>query len=281
MSVNSRLPLAATIHATEYGRNRGIHNDIQRRIHSLEERLVNSADVIICCSSYMVEEITRLFGVTRKKLFLIPNGVDPANLGIPRQLVPGEKEPHSGGKTILFIGRLVPEKGVQVLLEAMPQLIQQFPEIKLLIGGTGPYTDYLEHRAEELGLAGKVEFLVFLDETQRNYHLKHADIAVFPSLYEPFGIVALEAMTAQIPVIVSDTGGLSEVVSHGIDGYKAPPGRPDLLAYYIREILVNPGLAMDLTRRAWNKVLTVYDWNNIAVETLDVYREAGIIARGN
>lgn len=69
MSVNSRLPLAATIHATEYGRNRGIHNDIQRRIHSLEERLVNSADVIICCSSYMVEEITRLFGVTRKKLF--------------------------------------------------------------------------------------------------------------------------------------------------------------------------------------------------------------------
>lgn len=281
LSVNSRLPLAATIHATEYGRNRGIHNDIQRRIHSLEERLVNSADVVICCSSYMVEEITRLFGVTREKLFLIPNGVDPANLGIPRQLVPGEKEPHSGGKTILFIGRLVPEKGVQVLLEAMPQLIQQFPEIKLLIGGTGPYTDYLEHRAEELGLAGKVEFLVFLDETQRNYHLKHADIAVFPSLYEPFGIVALEAMTAQIPVIVSDIGGLSEVVSHGIDGYKAPPGRPDLLAYYIREILVNPGLAMDLTRRAWNKVLTVYDWNNIAVETLDVYREAGIIARGN
>lgn len=273
--------LAATIHATEYGRNRGIHNDIQRRIHSLEERLVNSADVVICCSSYMVEEITRLFGVTRKKLFLIPNGVDPANLGIPRQLVPGEKEPHSGGKTILFIGRLVPEKGVQVLLEAMPQLIQQFPEIKLLIGGTGPYTDYLEHRAEELGLAGKVEFLVFLDETQRNYHLKQADIAVFPSLYEPFGIVALEAMTVQIPVIVSDIGGLSEVVSHGIDGYKAPPGRPDILAYYIREILVNPGLAMDLTRRAWNKVLTVYDWNNIAVETLDVYREAGIIARGN
>lgn len=194
MSVNSRLPLAATIHATEYGRNRGIHNDIQRRIHSLEERLVNSADVIICCSSYMVEEITRLFEVTRKKLFLIPNGVDPANLGIPRQLVPGEKEPR---------------------------------------------------------------------------------------LYEPFGIVALEAMTAQIPVIVSDTGGLSEVVSHGIDGYKAPLGRPDILAYYIREILVNPGLAMDLTRRAWNKVLTVYDWNNIAVETLDVYREAGIIARGN
>jgi 1,4-alpha-glucan branching enzyme len=280
LSLDSRLPLTATIHATEYGRNRGIHNDIQRRIYNLEARLVKSADAVICCSNYMVQEITRLFGVTRKKLFLIPNGVDPANLGIPRQLVPGEKEPCPGVKTILFIGRLVPEKGVQVLLEAFSLLLPQLPDLKLLVGGTGPYLNYLKTRSEEIGLTGKIEFMGFLDEEQRNYHLKQADVAVFPSLYEPFGIVALEAMAAQIPVIVSDTGGLSEVVTHGIDGYKAPPGRPDILAYYIREVLSNPGLARDLTRRAWKKVLTVYDWQNIAVETLDVYREAGSTFRG-
>ncbi|HBC93422.1 MAG TPA: DUF1957 domain-containing protein, partial [Pelotomaculum sp.] len=109
---------------------------------------------------------------------------------------------------------------------------------------------------------------------RRNQYLKLADVAVFPSLYEPFGIVALEAMAAQVPVIVSDTGGLSEVVSHGMDGYKAPPARPDLLAYYIREILINPGLARDLSRQAWKKVLTVYDWQSIALGTLEVYREA-------
>ncbi len=281
LSVNNRLPLAATIHATEYGRNRGIHNDMQRRIHNLEDRLVKTADVVICCSIYMVEEITSLFGVPRNKIFFIPNGVDPANLGIPRQLVPGEKESHSAVKTILFIGRLVPEKGVQVLLEAVTYLLPQLPELKLLVGGSGPYTDYLKTRVEELGLVGKVDFLGFLDEVQRNYQLKQADVAVFPSLYEPFGIVALEAMATQIPVIVSDTGGLSEVIAHGIDGYKTPPGKPDILAYYIREVLVNPGLARDLTRRAWKKVLTVYDWQNIAVETLDAYHEAVLISRGD
>ncbi|MFX4261403.1 1,4-alpha-glucan branching protein domain-containing protein [Pelotomaculum propionicicum] len=280
LSANKKLPLAATIHATEYGRNRGIHNDIQRRIHNLEEKLVRSADAVICCSNYMVEEVIRLFGITRKKVFSIPNGVDPANLGIPRQLVPGKKEFYPGEKAIMFIGRLVPEKGVQVLLEAFSILLPQLPDLKLLVGGTGPYSNYLKTMAAQMGLSEKTVFLGFLNEEQRNYHLKQADVAVFPSLYEPFGIVALEAMAAQIPVIVSDTGGLSEVVAHGIDGYKAPPGRPDILAYYIREVLVNPGLSRDLTRRAWNKVLTVYDWQNIAVETIDVYREAGAGYRG-
>ncbi len=280
LSANYRLPLAATIHATEYGRNRGIHNDIQRRIHNLEEKLVRSADAVICCSNYMVEEVSKLFGITREKVFSIPNGVDPANLGIPRQLVPGQKESYPDEKSILFIGRLVPEKGVQVLLEAFSILLPQLPDLKLLVGGTGPYSDYLQTRVQEMGLGEKTVFLGFLNEEQRNYYLKQADAAVFPSLYEPFGIVALEAMAAQVPVIVSDTGGLSEVVAHGIDGYKAPPGRPDILAYYIREVLINPGLARDLTRRAWNKVLTVYDWQNIAVETIDVYREAGAGYRG-
>lgn len=275
-----RLPLVATIHATEHGRNRGIHNELQRRIHGLEGRLTSLATSVICCSEYMAKEITGLFKVSRSKTHVIPNGVDPANLGIPRQLVPGEREPHSGEKVILFIGRLVPEKGVQVLLEAFSQLLQQFPGVKLLVGGIGPYDRFLKAQAGELGLAERVVFMGFLGETERNQNLKQADVAVFPSLYEPFGIVALEAMAAQVPVIVSDTGGLSEVVAHGIDGYKVPPGRPDLLAYYIREVLVNPGLARDLARQAWKKVLTVYDWQNIALETLDVYREARMIYRG-
>jgi len=275
-----RLPLVATIHATEYGRNRGIHNELQQRIHDLEARLSNLATTIICCSEYMAGEITRLFKIPRNKVHVIPNGVDPANLGIPKRLVPGERPPRSGEKIVLFIGRLVPEKGVQVLLKAFSLLSGLLPDLNLLVGGRGPYGFYLKEMAEKLGLDGKVEFLGFLDEADRNKHLKQADVAVFPSLYEPFGIVALEAMAAQVPVIVSDTGGLREVVDHGIDGYKVPPGRPELLAYYIRGVLENPGLARDLTMQAWKKVLTVYDWQNIALETLDVYREARRIHRG-
>ncbi len=275
-----RLPLVATIHATEHGRNRGIHNDLQRRISNLEDRLANIAIEVICCSKYMLEEITGLFRVSRKKVHIIPNGVDPATLGIPKQLVPRERQSQSGERTILFIGRLVPEKGVQVLLEAFSRIFLQEQELKLMVGGTGPYESYLKSRADELGLVGSVEFLGFLNEQQRNQCLKQADVAVFPSLYEPFGIVALEAMAAQVPVIVSDTGGLSDVVSHGIDGYKVPPGQPGILAYYIKDVLDNPWLARDLTRRAWKKVLTVYDWQNIAIETMDVYKEALSLHKG-
>ena len=172
---------------------------------------------------------------------------------------------------MLFRSRLVPEKGVQVLLESFSRLCLDDKDLRLLIAGAGPYEGRLKALAADLGLAGRVEFLGFIDEQQRNSLLKQADVAVFPSLYEPFGIVALEAMAAQVPVVVSDTGGLSEVVTHGIDGYKVAPGRPDILAYYIQEILANPGLAGDLARQAWKKVLTVYDWTNIALETLEVY----------
>lgn len=268
------LPLIATIHATEHGRNRGIHNELQRRIHELDSRFANEAAQVICCSEFMAIEVNGLFKVPEQKIHVLPNGVDPANLGIPRQLVPGRRDSRVDGKMIFFIGRLVPEKGVQVLLEAFSQILPGFQGLKLMVGGIGPYEGVLRSKAGELGLADRVVFLGYLDERSRNEYLKMADVAVFPSLYEPFGIVALEAMATQVPVIVSDTGGLSEVVAHGIDGYKVPPGRPDILSYYIREVLVNPGLARDLTRQAWKKVLTVYDWRSIALGTIEVYREA-------
>jgi len=273
-----RLPLVATIHATEYGRNRGIHNELQRRIHELDARFAAGATRVICCSDFMAAEVKELFKIPGERIHILPNGVDPANLGIPRKLVPGWREPKSEGKTVFFIGRLVPEKGVQVLLEAFSRLLLEIQDLKLLVGGIGPYEGTLRAKAAELGLAERVVFLGYLDEKKRNEYFKMADVAVFPSLYEPFGIVALEAMATQIPVIVSDTGGLSEVVAHGIDGYKVPPGRPDILSYYIREVLVNPGLARDLTRQAWKKVLTVYDWQNIALGTIEVYREAMAVA---
>lgn len=273
-----RLPLVATIHATEYGRNRGIHNELQRRIHELDARFAAEATQVICCSDFMAAEVKELFKIPGEKIHVLPNGVDPANLGIPRKLVPGRREQKSEGKMIFFIGRLVPEKGVQVLLEAFSRLLLEIQDLKLMVGGIGPYEGALRAKAGELGLAGRVVFLGYLDEKRRNEYLKMADVAVFPSLYEPFGIVALEAMVTQVPVIVSDTGGLSEVVAHGIDGYKVPPGRPDILSYYIREVLINPGLARDLTRQAWKKVLTVYDWQNIALGTIEVYREAKAVA---
>ena len=153
---------------------------------------------------------------------------------------------------VFFIGRLVPEKGVQVLLEAFSRLIPEIQDLKLMVGGIGPYEGALRTKAGELGLAGRVVFLGYLDEKRRNEYFKMADVAVFPSLYEPFGIVALEAMATQIPVLVSDTGGLSEVIAHGIDGYKVPQeGLTSCLIISGR--CWSTGLARDLTRQAWKK----------------------------
>ncbi|AEG14725.1 Domain of unknown function DUF1957 [Desulfofundulus kuznetsovii DSM 6115] len=268
------FPLVATIHATEYGRNRGIRTDLQRRIHEKEYQLTQGAALVICCSNYMAEEICRLFELDREKIKVIPNGVDPASLTDGRTKEPDCKDLYHRDPNIVFLGRLVPEKGVQVLLEALASISERVKGTRLLVAGRGPYEEYLKGRVEELGLSPKVQFVGFVDDLGRNRLLEMARVAVFPSLYEPFGIVALEAMAARVPVVVADTGGLGEIVEHGVDGYKAPPGRPDMLAHYITQLLFYPELAVEMCRRAWRKVITIYNWQYIAEETHQAYCQA-------
>lgn len=268
------LPLVVTIHATEHGRHRGIHNELQQNIHDRETELMRRSGRIILCSQYMATEVAEIFDIDPVKLHMIPNGVEPAALRVS----PRQGESMSIGRdsevVIAFLGRLVPEKGVQVLLNAMPGVIRRFPGARVVIGGRGPFESSLRQLARNLGIENQVTFAGFLNEPGRNRLLNHARVAVFPSLYEPFGIVALEAMASRVPVIVSDTGGLMEVVEQGIDGFKVQPDRPDLLTEYINLILANPGLASDLCDRAWRKVLTVYDWKYIARQSVAVYAEA-------
>jgi 1,4-alpha-glucan branching enzyme len=264
------LPLVATIHATEYGRCQGIHNETQHRIHLAEQRLVHNARIVICCSDYMKQEVSRLFGVPPAKIKVIPNGVNPEVLGVKEWR--GFAAPPA--PTVLYLGRLVPEKGVQDLIRALPLIEGQAPGVQAVLCGQGPYEGELRRLSADLNLTHRVHFTGFVDGPIRNEFFRQAAAAVFPSYYEPFGIVALEAMAAQVPVIVGDTGGLSEVVEHGIDGFKVPPGRPDVLARYVGEILTNPSLAEDLCRRGWRKVRSTYNWKHIAAVTHETYRLA-------
>ncbi len=265
------LPLVATIHATEYGRNKGLHSDLQKNIHNLEQELASQATLLIGCSQYMGLEIASLFNQPTDKITVIPNGVEPENI-LPDRGKPLSRD--SKEKNILFLGRLVPEKGVQVLIEALPIILQKAGPVKLYIAGKGPYQPELAELAQSQGVADRVIFVGYVNDHDRNELLNQSEVAVIPSLYEPFGIVALEAMAAGLPVVVSDTGGLRDVIEHGVDGYCVPPDDSELLAYYISELLNNPELARHFTRRARRNVAVKFNWRQIASDTLKVYARA-------
>ncbi|MGB9662813.1 MAG: glycosyltransferase family 4 protein [Moorellaceae bacterium] len=267
-----RLPLIATIHATEAGRNRGLHNDLQRYIHSVEWWLTYEAWRVIVCSQHMREEVQGLFQVPADKIVVLPNGVVPAKF---REVHPDaalrRRYALPQEKIIFFVGRLVVEKGVQVLLEAMPRVLASCPEAKLVVGGQGPMEGELKNRAWELGIAHKVCFAGYLDDRTRNQLYRLAEVAVFPSLYEPFGIVALEAMAAGTPVVVSETGGLKEIVTHGVNGLRAFPGNAHSLADNLIALLKDPMLAARVKEGGTRLVAEVYDWEKIARRTLQLY----------
>lgn len=273
------LPLVATIHATEHGRNQGIHTDLQQRIHRLEWELTYEAARVIVCSHHMEREVGEVFQLPADKLRMIPNGVDPALLQAVPVAAGSSPEPFAqkGERIILFVGRLVREKGVSTLLEAAAEIIREHPDSKWVIVGKGPMKEEWEKQAQRLGLAEKTLFTGFVSDDERNRLLQLAEIAVFPSWYEPFGIVALEAMAAGTPVVVSDTGGLADVVDHEQTGLKAYPGDVSSLALQMGTLLQDRGKSARLAAAAKDGI-SCYDWNRIASQTGDVYKE--ILAPG-
>lgn len=277
MSKIFNIPLITTIHATEYGRNLGLHNRTQREINEIEKNLALEANQIICCSQYMQDEICSLFGVHRDVVKIIPNGVEPEQFMELPDHPQVNFDPQE--KALVFLGRLVPEKGVWQLLNCFPRVLESVPEARLYIGGRGPQRNTLEQRVQKLGITEQVVFTGFIRDKERNYVYNQAKAAVFPSLYEPFGIVALEAMATKTPVIVSEVGGLSEIVSNRETGLKFPPGHESKLAEAIIEILSDAEFAEQLADNAWQMVESVYNWENIAHTTIDIYKE--VIARAN
>ncbi|MZQ83546.1 DUF1957 domain-containing protein [Paenibacillus sp. 5J-6] len=272
------LPLLATIHATESGRNLGkLDTPAQKRIHALEHKLAHEADHLVVCSSYMLQEIMHLFHTPFHKMTHIPNGVMPfrapdaneltANPALSQLLSAPSGD--DSRRIVAFLGRLVYEKGVHILISAMQHVHKEFPNAHLVIAGTGPELEALQLLAAPLGL--RVTFTGFLDETDKSLLMHHAELCVFPSLYEPFGLVALEAMASGTPLIVSDTGGLSDIVDQGINGYKVPPSDANLLALQIVQHLQNPAAASELAAKALAKINDSFDWEQIGAITLAVY----------
>lgn len=269
------IPLVATIHATEWGRNQGtLYNQVQRNIHDLEWQLTYEASKLFVCSHYMKKEVESIFNLPSDKTIVFPNcmnlekreqpAMDSAAVaGIRAQYA----APHE--KIIFYIGRLVYEKGIQTLIHAMPRILAQAPDTRLIIAGSGPMQEELQRLAGHLG--DHVRFAGFVDNELREALYRSADVCVFPSLYEPFGIVVLESMGHRKPVVVSDVGGLAEIVEHGVDGYKALPGHVESLAWHITELLLQPELGQKLAQKAFEKLGSEYTWDKVASGVQDVY----------
>ena len=269
------LPLVATIHATEHGRNNGISGPVQEYINSVEWNLQNEAWRVIVCTEFMKRECEHALYTPWDKMDVIYNGVDASKFQLPD--FPAEEKAAFRAKyaapeekIVFFVGRMVREKGVQILIEALPKVRWGYHDTKLLICGGG-HRDHLVNLASYLGMERHVYFAGFVpdDDLMKIYQV--IDIACFPSLYEPFGIVALEGMAAHVPVVVSDAGGLPEVVENGVTGITTYAGNPNSLADGLLRALHEPQTVKRMSDEAYQRVLTVFNWDVIATQTIAVF----------
>ncbi|GAC1317825.1 MAG: glycosyltransferase family 4 protein [Thermoleophilaceae bacterium] len=269
-----RCPLVVTIHATEYGRHQG-YVDVhpQSHIHGVERWMANRAQRVITCSAYMREHVSDIYALDERRVAVIPNGIDPTDLAPLDDLeaLRGQfAAPHE--RLVLLVGRLVYEKGFQLALEALPSLIERLGDVRFIVAGSGTHEQQLRDQAGELGLHEHGAFLGWIGDDMLHSLYRIADLTVVPSIYEPFGLVALEAMASGCPCLVADTGGLREVVPNDEVGLRFRSRDPRSLGTMAERLLTDVHLRDRLIAEATEHVLT-FDWGDIARRTASLYSQ--------
>ena len=269
------VPLVSTIHATERGRGRGyLASEQARAINHVEWWLTYESWRVIACSEYMRDEVANYFQCPRDKIDVVPNGVDTTRFDEieGQDLTPFRNVYALPEERIVFsVGRVVFEKGLHILVRAMPLILAQQPSVKVVIAGKGPELESLRSLAWSVGVGEKVLLTGFISDEDRDKLFKIASCAVFPSLYEPFGIVALEAMAAKCPVVVSEVGGLQDVVQHAETGITVYSDDTDSLAWGIVHTLQHPEWSASRVENAYRVVREEYNWERIAQRTDEIY----------
>lgn len=267
-----RKPLIITMHSTEYGRRTGIHNDLQACIHEIEGWLCYESWRIITCSHYMRDHVSWCFHIPENKICVIPNGVDVTKFYFSFNYWEiRNRFAHDSEKILLFVGRLVPEKGLDVLIKALPIILGNGVNAKIVAVGEGPQRDEYQRLANYYGFGDKILFTGHIDDWTLRALYRVADVVIVPSMFEPFGIVALEAMAAHCPVVASAVGGLNEIVDYEGTGLKIPLNNPDALAWAILRVIKDVGFKDWIVNNAYQKCLWNYNWDKIAEWTTGVY----------
>ncbi|MFL5826723.1 MAG: glycosyltransferase family 4 protein [Thermoleophilaceae bacterium] len=269
-----RCPFVVTIHATEYGRHQGwVDKHPQSHIHGVERWMSNRAERVIACSSYMREHVSDIYGLEEERIAVIPNGIDPADLVPVDDLdTLRSRFAQPDQKLVLLVGRLVYEKGFQFALEALPGLIARLPEVRFIVAGSGTHEAELRKQATELGLDPHGTFVGWIGDDVLHSLYRIADLTVVPSIYEPFGLVALEAMASGCPCLVADTGGLREVVPNENVGLRFHSRDPESLGEMAERLLTDEALRDRLVAEAQEHVLG-FDWADVARQVAGIYRE--------
>jgi glycosyltransferase involved in cell wall biosynthesis len=277
-------PLIYHVHGLETGRSEHPNHQLV----TLEKKGAATADLVITVSEAMRQELKGI-GVSEEKIRVCYHGVD-SEFFDPSKIDPGRleklREKYGLGVNdtlILFIGRLEPVKGVIQLIQAMPKVLEKHPRAKLIMVGKGSLECLVRSEANRLGFLTLVTD--FIDQEAKAYHYALADLCVFPSLYEPFGIVALEAAAMGKVAVVGAGGvsGLREIVENPSadmpTGVHVNPQDPGDIAWGINLALEDPDRLKAWGNNARERVLKQFTWRQAAEITLEIYKEAAISRR--
>ena len=275
------LPLAFHVHSTEKGRTLGNGSSV---VSNIELHGANAADLIVTVSYAMKDELVHL-GFPKEKIYVSYNGVDPQKYdpkNVTVEQIRGVRQSYGlkdDDLMILFLGRLVGVKGVDKLIMSMPHILPKIPKAKLVIVGIGDLQEYLVNLVKTMRLDDYVKFRFdFIPEEERIMHYAACDVAVFPSLYEPFGIVALEAMSMERPVVVGAAGvsGMREIViccGEEQCGFHVDPNNPTDIAWGITSAIESPERTKWLGQNGRKRVLNEFTWSKIAEKTAELYEQ--------
>jgi len=269
-----RIPLCVTLHSMEPLRPWKADQLGSGYLLSswIEKTSVEAADRIIAVSRQMREDILSHFRVAPERVVVIHNGIDPNQFRRTRARdVLGRRGVL--GPYVLFVGRITDQKGIFHLLEAAPKLP---PGVQVVLCASAPDTPEIEARLKralpEHSNVVWIGEMIPVDEVVQLY--SHAAVFVCPSVYEPFGLINLEAMACETPVVASGVGGILEVVEDGKTGVLVEPGRPDALAVAIRALLEDPERGRALGRAGRQRVQAHFSWASVASRTREVYQDA-------
>ena len=271
-------PWVTTVHATEFGRHQGwVQNHPQSYIHRVERTMVRRADCVITCSRFMQQHVADVFEIPPDRINVIPNGIDPLDLEPTVDDLPSlrrrfaEPDEH----LVLLVGRLVYEKGFHLALDALAPVAARLGNVRFVVAGTGTAEAELKRQARKLGLNGHGTFLGWVGDDMLHALYRVAELVIVPSIYEPFGLVALEAMASGCLCVVADTGGLREVVpGDGSVGLRFPSKDAQALEEVLERALSDRDARSQLVTDAREHVLQ-FDWAEVARRTRGLYRGVG------